>query len=173
MLPRLPRTYVGLLAIGGIFAVLGGSCELLGIAAAISPARGQSSDGGLAVVAFATIVFVIPAAVLLGFGLHRRRRVLRLEKLDALAMVSARLPLDTVARELGFSVTEARALILEAVGQGLLRGRLDLEKGIFYSAEADASFPQQAFHCRRCGSTSQITVVPGQWPVCPYCHTPG
>lgn len=173
MLPRLSRTYIGLLVIGGILAVFGGSCEVIGIAAAISPGKDSTAGAGLIIIGFATVAFVIPAALMIGYGLKRRKRVAQLEKLDALAAVSARLPLDTVAAELLVDTTKARELILDGVRQGLLRGRLDLEQGIFFSVEAETSFPQRPFHCRKCGSTTQMTVVPGQWPTCPYCHAPG
>lgn len=170
---QLPRNHVGLLVIGGVFAVLGGSCETCGAVSVIAPARNNSVSAGLTVMLFAAIVFLLPAAVLLTIGFRTKKRIARLERLDALGQVSTRMRLDTVAADLGVTAAEARDLILDAVGRGILRGRLDLEQGVFYSAEADMSFPQSPFHCRRCGANTQIVLVPGQWPTCPYCHTPG
>jgi hypothetical protein len=169
---RLPRNYVGLLVIGGILALLGGSCETLGVAMTVSPADDAAQRSGVFLIAFTAVVFVVPAAVCLTLGLRARKRIARLERLDALGLAAVRMPIDAVAADLGVSAAEARDLILDAVGQGILRGRLDLEQGVFFSAEADASFRQGAVHCRRCGANAQIVLVPGQAPTCPYCHTP-
>lgn len=169
---RLSRNYVALLVLGGLLAVLGGSCEAIGIGMAVAPSKGVAPGVGLFWMGFSVVVFVVPAGLMLFFGLRARTRVQRLEKLAALGAASVRLPIDLVATELHVAPAEARQLILDAVGDGLLRGRLDLEQGVFFSASAETTFQQGAVHCRRCGANATVVFVPGERPTCPYCQSP-
>jgi hypothetical protein len=105
-------------------------------------------------------------------GRARRKRADRLRDLEGLAFSHARLPLDLVARELETTPAQARALVREALGSGILAGRLDLEDGGFLSAIADERFGRRSMRCASCGASSAVVRGRGLVPACPYCSNP-
>lgn len=117
-----------------------------------------------------TVLGVLPGFVtlILGgwFGLRRRR----MERLVALAETHARLPLSLLASELKITDDEARQLVLSGVERQHVRGRFDLEAGVFLSSVADAAPRQWAGMCPHCSAQVSVVLAPGQPGICSYCR---
>jgi len=157
---------------------------------AVAPSGPNQRATGLLLIGLASVVFLAPAGLLLFFGLRARRRVDRMGKLAALGAATVRLPIDLVASDLDVAPAEARQLILDAVGDGLLRARESpgdsrrsgssstpwatacCAGGVFFSAAAETTFQQGSVHCRRCGASAQVMLVPGEAATCPCCKSP-
>ena len=115
------------------------------------------------------IALLGPGAALLAGALATKARGLKLQRLSALGAAASRLPLGEIAADLEVPVTEARTLVLDAVSLGLLRGRMDLEAGVFLSSSAEGSVRPIDARCDACGATSTVVRI-GTEPVrCPFC----
>jgi hypothetical protein len=165
-----PRASNTPLVLGALLALFGLPCDALGVAMMATPKDAKQADAGLALVLISLVLFGVPAAVLLALGGWRRLAQGRLERLAALGAAHVRLPVGLVASELGLAEPRARQLMYDAIHAGYLRGRMDLEHGVFVSASAEASVQAVAFACRSCGGRPNVVVTPGHRPVCPYCR---
>jgi hypothetical protein len=157
------------LVLGGVFAFLCLPCSAVGGGMMIAPGTPEDPQSGLIVLILSLVVFGIPSAVFLSLGIRARRRHTRLQRLAALGAASARLPLVDVATDLGLTQPEARALVLDAIGSGLLVGRLDLERGVFLSGATTGSVRELAMTCRACGAQSNVVVTANTPSNCPFC----
>ncbi len=166
----LPR-YLGKLWVGGILASLGLTWSCVGIGMALFPRAGHADDvgTGLANLGLAAAALLVPGAVLVGLALRGRRRSDRLQRVAALGAAAVRMPIDTVAQDLGVTPSQARGYLLDAVALGLLTGRIDLEHGTFLSTGADAGAGTVEVKCRACGASATAVALPGRDPACPFC----
>jgi hypothetical protein len=169
--PGVKSAYVRLLVFGVLLMLLGSSCEALGIGMAVSPNKPTDVATGWFFAAFALIVLILPAAILIGFGAKSKQRINRFHKLAGLAAASVRLPFSTIQTDLRMPLSDVRAFVLEALANGTLRGRLDIEEGIFISAAADTTIYQSTTRCNHCGANVTVFVVPGQTPTCAHCRS--
>ena len=157
------------LVLGVVFAVLCLPCSAVGGGMMAAPNEPGDAQAGLVFLVFSLVVFGVPSALLLALGIRGRRHHTRLQRLSALGAASARLPLDQIAADLGVPKSEARTLVLDAVGKGLLVGRLDLEHGVFLSGATTGAVRQIAMTCRACGAQSMIVVTPNTMSHCSFC----
>lgn len=162
----------GTWTLGAAIALLGVALltMLLSIALALASVEGRFS--GLVCFAVTTLPSGLVGLALAVAGARRRARARRLRDLDGLGLSHTRLPLERVERELEVGASEARALIREALGHGILEGRLDLEEGVFVSAIADDRVGHRTIRCTTCGAASAVLRGPGLAQACPYCGAP-
>jgi hypothetical protein len=79
------------------------------------------------------------------------------------------MPLQQIAADMEIDYDEARQLVLDAVSQGKLFGRLDIEQGVFISGQAHRGVQQLQMTCRSCGGTSMVVVTAGSISMCQFC----
>ncbi len=118
-----------------------------------------------------TVVCILPSLALYaltGWLFWRNRRLTRVQ---ALCDTHARLPIATLAQQLGTSDEMAQAIALDAVERGLIHARLDLEPGVILSGNAVTHAGRQwAGTCPRCSAPVSVVLAPGQPAICPYCR---
>jgi hypothetical protein len=160
--------FLVLCAIGGSFFGLIGL--IAGIGMMVSPINPNDPQSGIVVVVLTAIFCVVPAVLSIwGIGYTRGRRK-RLYRLVSLVETHARLPIATVASELQMDADGARKLLLEGVELGLVKGRLDIEDGVFFSETvAQPAVQHHTAPCPGCGATVSATIIPGKPVDCPYC----
>lgn len=120
----------------------------------------------------AFVICVMPSVVLLGISAWSVWTTRRMDRLVALAETHARLPLDVAAQELGTSRETVRSMLLTAVSKQYVRGRLDLDHGVFFSGDAEVAARQWAGHCPSCSAPVSITLARGEAGICPFCRAP-
>lgn len=169
MVHRMKPTVVLKLVLGGILAFLGVSCSAIGVGMMVSPNKPEDPGSGGAILIMGLGIFALPAAILLWLGLRGRRSEMLLQRVSAMGRASARLPLQQVAAQLGITVPQAQALLLDAINRGQLFGRLDYEHGTFISAMAHQGVQQLNMRCSACGGTSQVIVSAGTSSNCRFC----
>jgi hypothetical protein len=157
------------LVLGALFAFLCLPCSGVGGGMMVAPSEPGDAEAGLGILIVSLVIFGVPAAIFLTLGIRGRRRHTRLQRLAALGAASARLPLNEVALELGVEHNEARRLVLDAVGAGLLVGRLDLEQGVFLSGATTGAVREVAMTCRACGAQSRVVVSANTMSHCQFC----
>lgn len=157
------------LVLGALFAFMCLPCSGIGGGMMAAPSQPGDAEAGLGILIVSLVMFGVPATVLLALGIRGRRRHTRLQRLAALGAASARLPLREVAAELGVDPNEARRLVLDAVGAGLLVGRLDLEHGVFVSGATTGAVREVSMTCRACGAQSTVVVTANTTSHCRFC----
>ncbi len=155
--------------LGLVFLFLCLPCDALGVGMMACPTKeGDPATGFGLLVAF-SFIFGVPAAVLLYLGKKEKKRGRALDHITALASASARLPLQQVASDLGVTVADARRLLMDAIHEGRIAGRLDLEAGTFISGTAHAGIQKVSMRCRACGGQAEVVVGAGFSTPCPFC----
>jgi hypothetical protein len=170
--PTVKSNHVLFIVLAIMFGLFGASCEAVAVGMMAAPGKEGDEDAGVFFAIFSLIIFIVPMVVFLILGVSRKRRFDRFQKLIGLAGASVRLPLAMISQDLGLSPTDTRTFVLEAVANGTLRGRLDVEQGVFVSATAEQGIVQASMQCKSCGGTATMHVVPGQRAQCPYCSAP-
>jgi hypothetical protein len=164
---RLRGRGTAMLVSGIVLLAVAALLSVLSVALALASVEGRFS--GLVCFCAAAVPLGVPGVALLLGGRSRRARARHLRDLEGLALARARLSLEDLCRELETSPSETRALVREALGHGILEGRLDLVEDVFLSALADPRFGERAARCRACGAASAVVRGPGVAPRCPYC----
>lgn len=154
---------------GGFLAVIGLFWTAVGTILTFVPPDGRGPDTGIVNLAFALILFLLPGALLWSSGYRRRAREERLRRVAALGAVAQRMPIAEVALQAGVDDGEARRLLFDAVSAGLLRGRIDVEAGVFLSSAADPSARTVESKCPKCGASSTVLAMAGDAAKCPFC----
>jgi hypothetical protein len=171
LVPQTPKSrHVVWLVFGFLFAVLALACEGVSVGMYVSPAKNAEPSSGIGVGVMGLFMFVAPAVLFLTLGYRALQRNRRFERLIALAASAVRLPMHSVATELGLPISDARSMLMEAIALGAVRGRMDLEDGVFISGNADERVQQTSKTCSRCGAQSQVVTAPGQAAICPHCR---
>jgi hypothetical protein len=159
------------LVLGIVFLCLLVPCDALGIGMWACPSHADDASTGFGFAVFGLVAFGVPAAILLALGLRDRKRGRSIDHIAALARASARIPLQTIAADLGLTQPEARKLLLDAIHHGRIAGRLDLEHGTFISGGAHSGVQKLAMRCGQCGGTAEVVVGAGFATNCPFCGT--
>lgn len=162
-------TITSKLTLGGVLAFVGVSCSAIGVGMIVAPSAPDQPGAGVAVLIMSAGVFVVPAAILLWIGIHRRRHARHLDQVVAMGQASARLPLPQLAEQLGIPVPRARELVLEAIAAGKLVGRMDYEHGVFLSGSAHTGVQKVGVQCPSCSAISQVILAPGVAAQCTFC----
>jgi hypothetical protein len=155
---------------GILLIVFGATCNAIGVGLTVAPKEGRDASAGIFWMAFSIIAMVGPGILLVVLGRKQARRAAQLEKIVALATASQRLPIDVLASDLGVKPKEARDLLLAAIGERRVIGRLDLEHGMFISGSTHGGVQQVAMTCRNCGARANVIVSAASATVCPYCN---
>jgi hypothetical protein len=155
--------------LGIVVLVLGVTCNAIGIGLVANPKDADDPSAGWFWVVFSVIAMVLPGILLVLAGRKQARRVACMETIVALSRASQRLPLAQLAEELKLTPADARALLLEAIGQHRIFGRLDLEQGVFISASTHGGVQQLTMNCRNCGGRSEVIVSAASTSHCQYC----
>lgn len=162
-------TITSKLILGGVLAFVGVSCSAIGVGMIVAPSAPDQPSAGVAVLIMTFGIFVVPAAILLWIGIHRRRDARYLDQVVAMGQASARLPLPQLAEQLGIPVPRARELVLEAIAAGKLVGRMDYEHGVFLSGSAHTGVQKIGVQCPSCSAISQVILAPGVAANCTFC----
>jgi hypothetical protein len=162
--PKSNRIVPGILLI-----VFGATCNAIGVGLTVSPKEGRDVSAGIFWMAFSVIAMVGPGILLVVLGRRQSRRVAQMDKIVALATASQRLPIDVLAQDLGVKPKEARDLLLAAIGERKVIGRLDLEAGVFVSGSTHGGVQQVAMLCKNCGARPNVIVSAASASLCPYC----
>jgi hypothetical protein len=152
-----------------VLTVLGAFWTVASIAFVSNPSDRVDTAAGAVNLAFALLLLLLPGLYLAVTGFRRRAHRERVERVAALGAVAARLPIAEVAAHTRVSEAEARGLLLDAVTAGVLRGRIDVEHGVFLSADADPSAGPREVACRRCGGSTTVVALAGAALACPFC----
>jgi hypothetical protein len=164
-----PTSMPAKLVVGLVMAFMGLTCGSVGTGMVAYPDDAGQAEAGAFWLGFSIVALLIPSVILVVLGLRTRATGKRLERLAAMANAAARLPLDQVASDLGVTRDEARGLLFDAISQGRIAGRMDLEHGVFISGSAHTGVQQLSMHCRSCGATSTVIVSAGTTSLCQYC----
>ena len=144
-------------------------CTTVGFGMIFAPSHpGDRSAGGFAL-AFGAVAFGLPAAWLLLSARGLRASADRRARLVGLANSRARIPLDELASQLGLSPAVARELLVDCIATGQVRGRLDINEGVFLSASVETGVREVVRTCSSCGAPSSVVAGPGQAARCPFC----
>lgn len=159
-----------LFALGGLgFGLL---FFAVGVGMMASPNKPSDVDTGVGITIFTLVAMMAPGALALLGLLWIRAKKKRLARVAALAQTSARLPITAIASELAVDVPTARKILWESIESGLVRGRLDIEQGTFFSeSAAQPNVQTYAGPCRGCGAPLSLTITPGIPAPCPFCRT--
>lgn len=157
------------IVLGAVAAMLCLPCSAIGVGMMVDPNPGDDASSGLVILIMSVVIFGIPAAVFLALGLRGRAYDKKLQHVAALGMASQRMPIQQLAAEMSIEFDEARQLVLDAVSQGKLFGRLDIEHGVFISGQAHQGVQQLQMTCRKCGATSMVVVTAGSMSACQFC----
>ena len=110
----------------------------------------------------------IVGVILLFVGWRSLRHARRLETLRALLLSHPRVEVAWLSTQLKLDVTRTRALLLDALNRGRVRGEFASEN-VFVSGIDPADIRTFGTLCRQCGATSQFVARAGQGLACPYC----
>jgi hypothetical protein len=157
------------LVIGLAMAFMGLTCGSIGVGLVATPKDSDDTSAGLFWIFFSLAALIVPAVILVVLGLRARATAKNLVRIAAMARAASRLPLDQVAADLGITKDQARGLLFDAISEGRVVGRMDLEHGVFISGSAHAGVQQLNMHCRNCGGTSAVIVSAGHPSLCKYC----
>jgi hypothetical protein len=149
--------------------VFGLTCNAVGIGLTASPKDDNDVGAGIFWIAFSILALIGPGVLLVMLGRRESQRTARMAKLVALATASQRLPIQQLAIELKTTAEAARDLLLEAIGQHRIMGRVDLEAGVFISASTHGGVQQLTMNCRNCGARSTVIVSVASTSHCQYC----
>lgn len=167
--PRLPR-FTGKLWLGWILLVMGITWTCVGLVILAFPSEKAGRDAGVFNAVLGLVALMLPGLVLVAAARRDRTRVERVHRVAALASVASRLPFGQVAEDLGTDVGTARKVLFDAVSFGVLKGRIDLERGVFTSGQPDvAPSGERDVVCAGCGARSSVVVLPGLPTACPFC----
>ena len=155
--------------LGIVVLVFGVTCNGLGFVLVAKPKEADDASAGWFWVVFSLVAMVLPGILLILAGRKQARRAAAMETIVALARASQRLPLDQLAADLKVKPAEARELLLAAIGQHRIVGRLDLEHGVFVSASTHGGVQQLTMTCRNCGGRSEVIVSAHSTSHCQYC----
>ncbi|HET6582165.1 MAG TPA: hypothetical protein VFG69_01935 [Nannocystaceae bacterium] len=153
---------------GILLLAFGATCNAIGIGLTVSPKEGDPKAGIFWVV-FSLAAMIVPGALLVISARRQAQRTARMQKIVALATASQRLPFAQLATDLGVTAVVAREMLLEAIGQRWIIGRLDLEEGVFVSGSTHGGVQQLTMTCRNCGGRSTVIVSAGSTSHCQYC----
>lgn len=155
---------------GVVLLVLGATCNAIGVGLAVAPREEQDFGAGMFWIVVSVIAMMVPGLLLVISGRRRAASAARIEKIVALARASERVPITSLARELGVEARVARDALLEAIARQRVVGRIDLEAGVFISGSTeDGNVRQVQLICRSCGARSSVVVTPSSITSCPYC----
>lgn len=157
------------MVLGIVVIVLGVTCNAIGVGLAVNPKDGNDSGAGIFWIVFSLAAMIVPGVLLVLAGRRQAQRLLRLDKISALAAASERIPFAQLAVDLGVSQTAARDLLLVAINERRVAGRLDLEHGVFISATTHAGVQQLTMTCKGCGGRSTVVVTAHSTSHCQYC----
>jgi hypothetical protein len=149
--------------------VLGITCNAIGVGLVAKPKDADDPGAGWFWIVFSLVAMVLPGVLLILAGRKQARRAAAMETIVALSRASQRLPLDVLAADLKVTPAEARELLLAAIGQHRVFGRLDLEHGVFISASTHGGVQQVTMNCRNCGGRSEVIVSATSMSLCQYC----
>jgi hypothetical protein len=110
----------------------------------------------------------IVGAILLFLGWRTLRHARRLETLRALLLSHPRVELAWLSTQLKLDVARTRALLLDALNRGRVRGEFATEN-VFVSGIDPTDIRTVGTLCARCGATAQFVARAGQGLTCPYC----
>jgi hypothetical protein len=145
------------------------TCNAVGIGLVAKPKDADDPSAGIFWVVFSLVAMVVPGILLILAGRRQARRAACLETIVALARASQRLPINQLAEDLKVTPAVARELLLAAIGQHRIVGRLDLEHGVFISASTHGGVQQVTMTCRNCGGRSDVIVSATSASHCHYC----
>jgi len=165
----LPAKKSSRATLGILLIVLGLSCNAIGIGLTTHPKKDRDVGAGIFWMVFSIVAMVGPGALLVTLARREARRSERMAKIVALATASQRLPISVLADDLDLPSDQARALLLDAIAQGLVIGRLDLEQGVFVSGSTHGGVQEVQMTCRNCGAKSNVIVSVASPTLCPYC----
>ncbi|MBX7079583.1 MAG: PCI domain-containing protein [Nannocystaceae bacterium] len=154
---------------GVVLLALGATCNAVGIGLTVSPKREGDPSAGIFWIVVSVVAMMVPGIILITMGRRQARRGRQIDTIVALASAAQRLPFAQLAVDLGCSESEARKLLLEAIGAGRIVGRLDLDKGAFVSGSTHGGVQQLTMTCRSCGGTSVVIVTASSVSLCQYC----
>jgi hypothetical protein len=155
--------------LGIVVIVFGVTCNAIGIGIAVEPKEGRDAGAGIFWIVFSLVAMILPGILLVLAGRKQALRIARLDKITALASASERLPFAQLAADLGVTQTAARDLLLAAIGERRIAGRLDLEHGVFLSANTHRGVQQLTMTCKGCGGRSTVVVTAHSTSHCQYC----
>ena len=160
----------------GCFTLLGVPALVLfllaatvGVGMMLAPSRPGDRMAGGFVLAFGAVAFGLPAGWLLLSARRIRASADRRARLVGLVASRARIPLDELASLLGLSRANAHELLVECIATGQVRGRLDINEGVFLSASVDTGVREMARTCPSCGASTVVVAGPGQAGRCSFC----
>jgi hypothetical protein len=157
------------IVVGAILAMLCLPCSALGLGMMVAPGDEGDAGTGVAILIMGIVIFGVPSGVFLALGLRGRGYDRRLARVAALGMASQRMPIQQLAADMQVDYEEARSLLLDAIAQGKLFGRLDLEQGVFISGNTHQGVQQLQMRCPSCGAQSMVIVSPGSQSNCQFC----
>jgi hypothetical protein len=169
--PRVPSPHIKFYVFGALLATYWGSCEAVGIGMMVDPLEPEHVGSGAFFAIFSAVMLAV-AGLLFWLGRTRQRRVQRLRSLIALASSSVRIPFTALQISFDLPPAETRALVLEAVASGFVRGRLDVEQDAFVSSMADTAAQQVHVQCTHCGASQATYRITGQVSHCSHCRAP-
>lgn len=112
-------------------------------------------------------------AIALGLWARKKKtRADRIGKLMGLMAASAQLPMHVLQADLQLDATQTRQFVLQALAEGYVQGRLDIEHGVLLSANVDDSFQQVSASCTQCGAGNVVHRRLGQAVPCRHCGAP-
>jgi hypothetical protein len=154
---------------GIVLLVLGATCNAVGVGITVSPDKEGDASAGIFWIVFSLVALIGPGVLLVLLGRRQAQRTARMQKIIALATASQRLPFAQLATDLNVTAAVARELLLEAIGQRWIIGRLDLEQGVFVSGSTHGGVQQLTMTCRNCGGRSTVIVSTASMSHCQYC----
>lgn len=168
--PQIAGPIVLLAIVGGCCLASGGASMAGGVLGIVDPQPPRTSQDGYESLGAGFVACVLPSLVMLSIAGWSILRTRRMDRLVALAETHARLPLDVAAHELRTSRETVRSMLLDAVSKQYLRGRLDLDHGVFFSGEAELSGRAWAGQCASCSAPVHVTLARGEVGICPFCR---
>jgi hypothetical protein len=146
------------------------SCNATGCAMALDD-NGPPMGSVAMMFIFGVLIFAGGAAI--GFSAWgKRKKTRRLMTLVGLMNASSQVPMQALEADLGLKGPAVRAFVLDAIAEGYVQGRLDLEHGTLLSAQVDATIQQVSAQCTHCGAQNIVHRRPGQAVACPQCRAP-
>lgn len=160
-----PKAVVGI-----VLLVLGATCNAVGIELVVHPRKNDDPSAGIFWIVVSVVAMMLPGLLIVVAARRARRRAAQMDTIVALASAAQKISFSQLATDLGVTLARARELLLEAIGQRRIVGRLDLEQGAFVSGMVQGGGVQQlTMTCRGCGATSAVIVTAAAASLCPYC----
>ncbi|MDQ3038051.1 MAG: hypothetical protein M3Y87_37000 [Myxococcota bacterium] len=170
--PQIAGPIILLAIVGGCCLSTGALMMVAGVSDTVRPRPPRTAQDGLESVGVGFGFCVMPSLVMLSIAGWSMLRTRRMDRLVALAETHARLPLDVAAHELRTSRETVRSMLLDAVSKQYVRGRLDLDHGVFFSGDAELAGRQWAGQCGSCSAPVSVTLARGEPGICPFCRGP-